>query len=209
MVGQDLDYTYTSIGDLPKYIPALAFPPSYFHRVIRTGPVISNPIVHIDISPWGEEIAMNLQLLQDRVRTETLVLFLLLLLFFVTNFYWHLVLYSPQGAYHNVVRWVHRSSFVIRPGPARFASSPQGGNNKTQMLISRVPIPDTDHLFVDSGWHGTVVVETEGTNEALADLQERCGPGVFPPRSRGVVSQHHPRIQMESKKVFRVLREKR
>ena len=68
---QDLDYTYTSVGDLPKYMPALAFPPSYFHRVIRTGPIISNPIVHIDISPWGEEIAMNLQLLQDRVRTET------------------------------------------------------------------------------------------------------------------------------------------
>ena len=78
------------------------------------------------------------------------------------------------------------------------------------MLVSRVPIPDTDHLFVDSGWHGTVVVETEGTNEALADLQERCGPGVFPPRSRG--SQHpqmFSRIQMENKKVFRVLREKR
>ena len=52
-------------------MPALAFPPSYFHRVIRTGPVVSNPIVHVDISPWGEEIAMNLQLLQDRVRTET------------------------------------------------------------------------------------------------------------------------------------------
>ena len=118
------------------------------------------------------------------------------------------MLYSPQGAYHNVVRWVHRSSFVIRPGPARFTSQ-QGG--KTQILISRIPIPDTDNnLFIDSGWHGTVVVETEGTNEALADLQERCGPGVFPPRSRGI-SQHPQinRIQIENKKVFRILREKR
>jgi hypothetical protein len=80
------------------------------------------------------------------------------------------------------------------------------------MLISRIPIPDTDNnLFVDSGWHGTVVVETEGTNEALADLQERCGPGVFPPRHRGGVSQHPQisRIQIENKKVFRILREKR
>jgi hypothetical protein len=86
---QDLDYTYTSIGDLPKYIPALAFPPSYFHRVIRTGPIVSNPIVHIDISPWGEEIAMNLQLLQDRVRTETSVFpfFLPWGKFFLTGFY--------------------------------------------------------------------------------------------------------------------------
>ena len=81
---------------------------------------------------------------------------------------------------------------MIRPGPARFttaaaAASQQGGVGggvgKAQMLISRIPIADTDNtLFVDSGWHGTVVVETEGTNEALADLQERRGPGVFPPR---------------------------
>jgi hypothetical protein len=69
--GQDLDYSYSRVGDMPKYLPALAFPPSYFHRVIRTGPTSSNPVVHIDISPWGEEIATNLQLLQDRVRTET------------------------------------------------------------------------------------------------------------------------------------------
>ena len=68
---QDLDYSYSAIGDLPKYLPTLAFPPSYFHRVIRTGANSGNPIVHIDIKPWGEEVAMNLQLLQDRVRTET------------------------------------------------------------------------------------------------------------------------------------------
>jgi len=99
----------------------------------------------------------------------------------------------------------HRSSFVIRPprGPPRF--SQQGG--KTQLLVPRIQIPDTDNLFVDSGWYGTIVVETEGTNEALADLQERCGPGAFPPRSRGVnhvVNQ----AQIENKKVFRILREK-
>ena len=96
---------------------------------------------------------------------------------------------------------------MIRPGPARFTTTQQGG--KPQFLVSRIPIPDTDNnLFVDSGWHGTVVVETEGTNEALADLQERCGPGVFPPRSSRGVPQMS-RIQIENKKVFRVLREKR
>jgi hypothetical protein len=78
------------------------------------------------------------------------------------------------------------------------------------VLLPRIPIPDTDKLFVDSGWHGTVVVETEGTNEALADLQERCGPGAFPARFRNV--SHHPQItqiQIDNKKVFRILREKR
>ncbi|KAJ7054101.1 hypothetical protein C8F01DRAFT_1163924 [Mycena amicta] len=67
----DLDYKYSAVGDLPQYLPTLAFPPSYFHRVIRTGVNSSNPVAHIDISPWGQEIAANLQLLQDRIRTET------------------------------------------------------------------------------------------------------------------------------------------
>ena len=40
------------------------------HRVIRTQGS-GNPICHIDIAPWGEEIAEHLQLLQDRTRTET------------------------------------------------------------------------------------------------------------------------------------------
>jgi hypothetical protein len=70
-VNQDLDYTYSAIGDLPKYLHALSFPPSYFHRVIRTGPSVSNPIVNIDIMPWGQQIARNIELLQDQVKTET------------------------------------------------------------------------------------------------------------------------------------------
>ena len=63
-------------------------------------------------------------------------------------------------------------------------------------------------MFVDSGWYGTIVVEMEGTNEALADLQERCGPGVLLSRPRGV-NGHHPPSHFENRKVFRVLREKR
>ena len=71
MILKDLDYTYSSAGELPKYMSALTFPPSYFHRVIRPGSMNSNPIVQIDLTPWGAELAENLQLLQDRVRTET------------------------------------------------------------------------------------------------------------------------------------------
>lgn len=71
LLNQDLDYTFTAVGDLPKYLPNLAFPPSYFHKVIRTGASNGNPIVRFDLTPWGQEIATNLQLLQDRVRTET------------------------------------------------------------------------------------------------------------------------------------------
>jgi hypothetical protein len=62
---------HSRVGDLPKYLPALAFSSSYFHKVIRTGVASSNPIVHMEISPWGDEIAVNLQLLQNRIRNET------------------------------------------------------------------------------------------------------------------------------------------
>ncbi|RDB16588.1 hypothetical protein Hypma_002821 [Hypsizygus marmoreus] len=184
----DLDYTFSPIGDLPKYMPTLAFPPSYFHRVIRTGPASSNPIAHIDLRPWGQEIAANLQLLQDRMRTET-----------------------PQGAYHNVVRWVHRSSFVIRP-PVRGGRSPSQFNGRPSPYPPpsgplRIPIPESN-LFVDPGWYGTIVVETEGTNEALADLQDRCGPGAFPPRPARVSGNKASMMDRESKMVFRILREK-
>ncbi|KAI0659097.1 hypothetical protein C8Q70DRAFT_916255 [Cubamyces menziesii] len=176
----DLDYTYSRAGDLPKYLPTLAFPPSYFHRVIRTMGS-GNPICHIDIAPWGEEIAANLQLLQDRMKMET-----------------------PQGGHHMVVRWVHRSSFTIRPS---------GSGKPVRIAVPRDvgPGPGPGGAWlVDPGWYGTVVVEAEGTNEGLADLQARCR-GAFPPRVAGAIVGLSPdRLarEEEQKSVFRILREK-
>ncbi|KAJ3865056.1 hypothetical protein EV359DRAFT_39688 [Lentinula novae-zelandiae] len=181
----DLDYTYSPIGDLPKYIPGFAFPPSYFHRIIRTAS--SNPVIRLDIRPWGAQVASNLQLLQERARTET-----------------------PQGSYHNVVRWVHRSSFNIRPPTVRPQSRGRTSVDSHSPVQSRIPIPNTT-LFVDPGWYGKVVVETEGTNEALADLQDRCGPGVFPPRAGGRVPNMNipnDKEKEEAKMVWRIMRER-
>ncbi|KAG9101478.1 hypothetical protein FRC06_002992 [Ceratobasidium sp. 370] len=138
----DLDYTYSTTGELPKYIHSLAFSPSYWHKVIRTS---NSPLCHIDLAPYAAEIAQNLQLVQDRVQTET-----------------------PQGGRHTVVRWVHRSRFHPRPG---------------------MPIPNTNPpAVVDRMWDGSVVVEVEGTNEGLADLQARCGSEVrlFPAKTAGM-----------------------
>ncbi|KAI0067038.1 hypothetical protein BV25DRAFT_1820201 [Artomyces pyxidatus] len=163
----DLDYTYSPIGDLPRYLPTLAFPPSYFHRVIRIAGD-KNPICHIDVRPWAEEIASNLQLLQDRVKTET-----------------------PQGNYHTVVRWVHRSSFTIRP--------PQ--SVQPPMIV----MPTKERRGVDPGWYGLVVVEAEGTNEGLEDLQERCR-GAFPPRAAG--PRAAPRLGERERTVWRIMRER-
>ncbi|KAI5122864.1 hypothetical protein M0805_003157 [Coniferiporia weirii] len=158
----DLEYTYSRTGELPQYLHTLSFPPSYFHRVIRTS---GNPICYIDISPWGEEIAVNLQLLQDRIKTET-----------------------PQGGHHTVVRWIHRSRFSIRPGAYRHIP---------------IAIPGTS-LSVDPGWYGSVIVETEGTNEGLADLQDRCKTG-FPPRA--VTGAELTKSKPHSR-AFRLLRER-
>lgn len=128
---------------------------------------------------------MNLQLLQDRVRTET-----------------------PQGSYHNVVRWVHRSSFNLRPPINSRPSQSRGGTAVRSGQKPRIPIPDCS-LFVDPGWYGKVVVETEGTNEALADLQDRCGKGAFPPRVGSNVPMNMSVAAREGKMVYRILRERR
>jgi hypothetical protein len=65
---QDLDYTYSTAGDIPPYLHSLSFPPAYFHKVLRSS---GNPVMQIDLRPWGKEIASNLQLVQDRVQAET------------------------------------------------------------------------------------------------------------------------------------------
>ncbi|KAG8924172.1 hypothetical protein FRC02_010611 [Tulasnella sp. 418] len=64
----DLDYTFSPTGEIPRYVDSLAFSPSYWHKIIRSN---GNPICHIDLAPFAVEIANNLQLLQDRVQTET------------------------------------------------------------------------------------------------------------------------------------------
>ncbi|OAX35355.1 hypothetical protein K503DRAFT_723134 [Rhizopogon vinicolor AM-OR11-026] len=181
----DLDYKYSRMGELSPYFHSLAFSPSYFHRVIRTGINAAmnpdgNPIVYMDVSPWGKELATNLQLLQDRATTTTL-----------------------HGALHSVVRWVHRSSFTIRP-----PVSPHHPHAYSHLQNLRLPIPKVDGFFIDPGWYGTVVVEAEGTNEGLADFQDRCGPGAFPPRADNVTSKMRSEKEKDSRRVFRVLREK-
>ena len=77
----------------------------------------------------------------------------------------------------------------------------------------RLPMPSsagpgpspTGAWVIDPSWYGTVVVETEGTNEGLADLQARCrGPM---PR-RGQLNAEERQYE-EQRLVFRILRERR
>ncbi|EIW87099.1 hypothetical protein CONPUDRAFT_116157 [Coniophora puteana RWD-64-598 SS2] len=147
----DLDYKFSRMGELSPYFHSLAFSPSYFHRVIRQGPSTGtgggNPIVYVDVSPWGPEISTNMQLFQDRVQTE-----------------------MPDGTLHSLVRWVHRSRFTILPPRGGAASS---GKNAREY---RVPIPGVEGFVIDPSWYGSVVLEAEGTNEGLADLQGRAFP---------------------------------
>lgn len=83
-----------------------------------------------------------------------------------------------------------------------------GRSGTAQPSTPRIPIPETENLFIDPGWYGVIVVETEGTNETLADLQARCGPRAFPPRPKPA-NPALARALEENRKVFRILREKR
>lgn len=79
------------------------------------------------------------------------------------------------------MRWTHRTRFQVTRG---------------------TPIPDTN-LSVDAGWEGVLVLEAEGTNEGLADLQLRCGMEWFKPQP-GVQPK-----QGDGGRVFRLIRERR
>ncbi|KIJ38370.1 hypothetical protein M422DRAFT_176820 [Sphaerobolus stellatus SS14] len=83
----DLDYSYSHSGELPRYLNSFAFPPSYFHKVIRS---TGNPLDQMDISPWSTDIAANVQLLQDKTVAETY-------------------------AQHSILRWTHRTRFIVHP----------------------------------------------------------------------------------------------
>lgn len=73
----------------------------------------------------------------------------------------------------------------------------------------RVPVPGTA-LFVDPGWCGAVVVEAEGTNEGLADLQERVGRDAFHALAGTGPPRQHAQAQRVDgiRRVYKVLREK-
>ncbi|KAK7054338.1 hypothetical protein VNI00_003532 [Paramarasmius palmivorus] len=183
----DLDYSYSAAGDIPKHIPSLALPPSYYHRVISTGPLNVDPIVRIDVSPWGHEIARNLQLMQDKMVVET-----------------------SQGQLQNAVKWVHRSTFVIRP--PLFRSNTLQSKRSTSAARSRsgsgpgvIPISTSNggHT-VHPSWYGAVIIETDSSNESLEDLKERCGLSVFPKK----VTSSRKQKDNCSRMVWRILRDK-
>lgn len=174
------------MGAVPRYLHSLSFPPSYFHKIIRCGTgVEADPIVQIDISPFGEQIAANLQLLQERVAMDTYVTpwSVLPLLIDVLR---------PQGNRHTVLRWSHRSFFRV---PSVYRS----------LTHLNIPIPNTTGLFIHAEWAGTIVVEAEGTNEGLAELQARCGTAF--PQFRKPATPVIPG-KPEYSRVFRLVRDR-
>lgn len=116
-----------------------------------------------------------------------------------------------------VVHWVHRSSFVIRTPPPY--------QTQSQRSLPGAPLltlPTKERRPVDIGWVGTVVIETEGTNEGLADLKGRCRGG-YPPKARSASSSakgvkggagtgaggNEPNVGERERCVWRILRERR
>ena len=75
--------------------------------------------------------------------------------------------FSSKGGHHTVVRWVYQARIRIRPGALL---NPYGGQSTLKQSVQS--------KTVDPAWEGVVVIEAEGTNEGLADLQARCGPSV-------------------------------
>ena len=170
----------TRIHLLAKYLLSLAFSSSYFHRAIRSGPTVSNPIVHIDTSPWEKKLLRICSCC--KIGSELGRAYRSLFLEFC-----RLIrsLSRPQGAHYKVVSWVHRSSFTIRPPTRTYPPPPP--NSRGQKEVPRIPTS-----------------ETENTRCGMAQLLgRRRGPmKVWQTSENGVVG-------FEKMKVPRILREQR
>lgn len=64
------------------------------------------------------------------------------------------------------MRWIHRARFYVKPNTPVARSTDRDDRSAAPPQLA------------DPGWFGTVVVEAEGTNEGLADLQARVGDAV-------------------------------
>ncbi|PWZ00506.1 hypothetical protein BCV70DRAFT_199784 [Testicularia cyperi] len=129
---RDLSFMFDRGGHLPSWLNAFAFPPSYYHNIIRSSDQ-AQPVVYLDVLPWRDQIVSTMRLVQDQVET-----------------------FSPQGARYRISKWLYRAIISIVPG----------------QIIS-----DEGLEVVDAGWHGRIVIETEGTAEHAKELISRCaGP---------------------------------
>jgi len=53
----DLDFQFSVVGEIPSFIDAFKFPPSYWHKVVKAA---GNPLLYLDLSgPMGVEIKRN------------------------------------------------------------------------------------------------------------------------------------------------------
>lgn len=98
-----------------------------------------------------------------------------------------------------MVRWIHRSSFQLRGETPLLPQRPNTATNNN----GRTPV-------IDVAWEGTVFIEAEGTNEGLAELQDRCGPEVriAPNQSQRAIAppQQRKGSRPRGKTVFRMIR---
>jgi hypothetical protein len=168
---------------VPVYIHALAFPPSYFHRVIRTvtlpGGKEGDPVAHADFSPWGAQIIQSVQLLQDRVKSEG----------------------------HTLVKWVHRARFTIRPRAAAGRIPIVGGGSVDEGWYGTVVL-EVYHTLSIFGYGRTNSdsLQTEGTNEGLDELLERVG--INAANGHPIPGWRPPEIG-DRRRMYRILRDRR
>ncbi|KAL7416190.1 hypothetical protein BDY24DRAFT_337459, partial [Mrakia frigida] len=85
----DLDFQFSVLGEIPSFINAFQFPPSYWHKVVKSA---GNPLLYLDLSgPMGVEIKKNTKLILDKAP-----------------------LTAPDGRERLVQSWIHRSELVVR-----------------------------------------------------------------------------------------------
>ncbi|KAE8250701.1 hypothetical protein A4X13_0g4475 [Tilletia indica] len=88
---RDLSFTFDPIGHLPSWLNVFSFSPAHFHGRIRSS--TNSPVMFMDMTPFREQVASTLHLVQDNAETV-----------------------SPNGARYRVQRWVYHAKVKVTPG---------------------------------------------------------------------------------------------
>lgn len=88
---RDLSFAYDVIGHLPAWLNVVQYSPFYWHNIIKSS--TPQPVVHLDISPWREQILGSLRLVQDQVEAS-----------------------ASGRARYRIAKWLYRSAANVASG---------------------------------------------------------------------------------------------
>lgn len=168
---------------MPSWFNVMKFPLMYYHNVLQSS-TLQRPVVFLDLLPFRDELMQNLELSQQVVPGEKYAL---------RKWMAHAHATIPPPA-HRLAQWEHAQaplsfdpSSYFHPPPTDCAGTT--GRETRSSTFTEAYLAQMARAIHPS-WHGRLVLELDGTSEALHDLIVRCaGPRADPRTSKALLER--------------------